>query len=48
VLPTKYITLLVLVFWYLKATGIEVGLSVNFGTKPEVKRKAVDFLRKSA
>jgi len=33
---------------YLKATDIEVGLLVNFGTKPEVKRKAFDFLRKSA
>ena len=44
----KHITHLVLVFWILKATGIEVGLLVNFGTKPEVKRKAFDFLRKSA
>ena len=24
---------------YLKATGIEVGLLLNFGTKPQVKRK---------
>ncbi len=31
---------------YLKATDIEVGLLVNFGTKPEVKRKAFDNLRK--
>ena len=46
--PTKYITHLVLFFGALKATGIEVGLLVIFGTKQEVKRKAVDFLRKSA
>jgi len=31
---------------YLKATDIEVGLLVNFGTKPEVKRKAFDKSRK--
>jgi hypothetical protein len=31
---------------YLKATDIEGGLLVNFGTKPEVKRKAFDKLRK--
>ena len=31
---------------YLKATDIEVGLLVDFGTKPEVKRKAFDNLRK--
>ena len=31
---------------YLKATDIEVGLLVNFGTKPEVKRKAFDNSRK--
>ena len=31
---------------YLKATNIEVGLLFNFGVKPEVKRKAVDNLRK--
>ncbi|MBA5941844.1 MAG: hypothetical protein H0M93_00695 [Methanophagales archaeon] len=31
---------------YLKATDIEVGLLVNFWTKPEVKRKAYDNLRK--
>ncbi len=31
---------------YLKATDIEVGLLLNFGTKPEVKRKAFDNLRK--
>ena len=31
---------------YLKATDIEVGLLPNFGTKPEVKRKAFDNLRK--
>ena len=30
---------------YLKATDIEVGLLLNFGTKPEVKRKAFDNLR---
>ena len=33
---------------YLKATDIEVGLLVDFGTKPEVKRKAFDNSRKSA
>jgi len=31
---------------YLKATDIEVGLLLNFGVKPEVKRKAFDNLRK--
>jgi GxxExxY protein len=31
---------------YLKATDIEVGLLLNFGTKPEFKRKAFDSLRK--
>ena len=31
---------------YLKATDIEVGLLLNFGPKPEVKRKAFDNLRK--
>ena len=31
---------------YLKATDIEVGLLLNFGTKPEIKRKAFGNLRK--
>jgi GxxExxY protein len=31
---------------YLKATNIEVGLLLNFGPKPEVRRKAFDNLRK--
>ena len=31
---------------YLKATDIEVGLLLNFGNKPEVKRKTFDNLRK--
>jgi GxxExxY protein len=31
---------------YLKASNIEVGLLLNFGPKPEVKRKAFDNLRK--
>ena len=31
---------------YLKATDIEIGLLLNFGTKPEFKRKAFDNLRK--
>lgn len=31
---------------YLKATDIEVGLLLNFGPQPEVKRKAFDNLRK--
>ena len=31
---------------YLKATDIEVGLLLNFGVKPEVRRKACDNLRK--
>ena len=31
---------------YLKATDIEVGLLLNFGKKPEVKRKAFDNKRK--
>jgi GxxExxY protein len=31
---------------YLKATDIEVGLLLNFGVKPEVKRKAFSNLRK--
>ena len=30
---------------YRKATDIEVGLLINFGTKPEFKRKAFDNLR---
>ena len=31
---------------YLKATDIEVGLLLNFGINPEVKRKAFDNSRK--
>ncbi len=31
---------------YLKATKYEVGLLLNFGTKPEIKRKAFDNERK--
>ena len=31
---------------YLKATNIEVGLLLNFGVKPEIKRKAFNNLRK--
>jgi GxxExxY protein len=31
---------------YLKATEIEVGLLLNFGPKPEVKRKIFDNARK--
>ena len=31
---------------YLKATDVEVGLLLNFGTKPEVKRKVFDNTRK--
>jgi GxxExxY protein len=31
---------------YLKATPYEVGLLLNFGPKPEVKRKALDNTRK--
>lgn len=31
---------------YLKATDIEVGLLLNFGPEPEVKRKAFDNIRK--
>src|SRR3989338_111288 len=31
---------------YLKASNIEVGLLLNFGPKPEVKRKAFDNFRK--
>jgi len=31
---------------YLKATDIEVGLLLNFGFKPEIKRKAFNNLRK--
>jgi len=31
---------------YLKATGIEVGLLLNFGAKPELKRKVFDNSRK--
>ncbi len=31
---------------YLKATQIEVGLLLNFGPKPEIKRKAFDNTRK--
>lgn len=32
---------------YLKATNIEIGLLMNFGPKPEIKRKAFDNYRKS-
>ena len=32
---------------YLKATNIEVGLLLNFGPKPEIKRKVFDNFRKS-
>lgn len=32
---------------YLKATEIEVGLLINFGKKPEVKRKVFDNDRKN-
>ncbi len=31
---------------YLKATNVEVGLLMNFGTRPEIKRKAFDKARK--
>ncbi|MCR4342874.1 MAG: GxxExxY protein, partial [Patescibacteria group bacterium] len=31
---------------YLKAMDIEVGLLLNFGDKPEIKRKAFDNRRK--
>jgi len=31
---------------YLKATDIEVGLLLNFGAQPEVKRKVLDNYRK--
>ena len=31
---------------YLKATNMEVGLLLNFGTKPDFKRKAFDNCRK--
>ncbi|MBC7093952.1 GxxExxY protein [Candidatus Bipolaricaulota bacterium] len=33
---------------YLKATGIEVGLLLNFGPKPEVKRKVFETAKKKA
>ncbi len=32
---------------YLKATKLEVGLLLNFGPKPEIKRKAFDNFRKN-
>lgn len=32
---------------YLKATNLEVGLLLNFGPKPEIRRKAFDNQRKS-
>ena len=31
---------------YLKATNNEVGLLLNFGPKPEIKRKVFDYFRK--
>ncbi len=31
---------------YLKASDIEVGLLLNFGSKPEIKRKVFDNIRK--
>ncbi|HEY4691730.1 MAG TPA: GxxExxY protein [Anaerolineae bacterium] len=33
---------------YLKATRYEVGLLLNFGIKPEIKRKAFDNSRKGS
>ncbi len=33
---------------YLKATGIEVGLLINFGPQPEFKRLVLENSRKSA
>lgn len=30
---------------YLKATNIEVGLLLNFGSQPEIRRKAFDNVR---
>ncbi len=33
---------------YLKATPYEIGLLLNFGPKPEIKRKAFDNSRKGA
>jgi len=33
---------------YLKATSYEVGLLLNFGPKPEIKRKAFDNSRKGS
>jgi len=32
---------------YLKATGIEVGLLLNFGVRPELKRRVFDNSRKA-
>ena len=32
---------------YLKATKIEVGLLVNFGPRPQIKRKVFDNIRKN-
>ena len=32
---------------YLKATDIEIGLLLNFGTKPEFRRKVFDHNRKN-
>ena len=32
---------------YLKATGFEVGLLLNFGHKPQFKRMIVDDLKKN-
>ena len=33
---------------YLKATSYEVGLLLNFGPKPQIKRKAFDNSRKGS
>ena len=33
---------------YLKATDIEVGLLLNFGPKPQIKRKIYDNFRKKS
>lgn len=43
---TKLLLVSIMRICYLKATEIEGGLLLNFGPKPEFRRKAFDISRK--